>query len=83
MAQFRISPEFRAALKARLESPEGQQALDELARLIAETAFEATPSDLRETLGTEGGDGGILGGLAGHRGSILSRRRIQAESYRR
>lgn len=55
MAEFRISPEFRAALKARLESPEGQQALDELARLIAETAFETMPSDLQETLATEAG----------------------------
>ncbi|MGE0465317.1 MAG: hypothetical protein AB7P44_02585 [Steroidobacteraceae bacterium] len=55
MAEFRISPAFRAALKARLESPKGQQALDELARLIAETAFQAMPSDLRETLATEAG----------------------------
>lgn len=55
MAELHISQSSRDALKARLALPEGQQALDDLAHMIAETAFEAMPPDLRETLAIDEG----------------------------
>ncbi len=55
MAELVISEASREVLRARLASPEGQQALNDLARLIAVTAFEAMPPDLRESLATEEG----------------------------
>lgn len=55
MAELVISEASRDVLRARLASPEGQQALNDLARLIAVTAFEAMPPDLRESLATEEG----------------------------
>ena len=55
MAELRISQASQDALKARLATPEGKAALNDLARLIAETAFEAMPPDLQESLATEEG----------------------------
>lgn len=52
MAQFRVAPESINALKARLQTPEGQAALDRLARIIIDRAVEATPPELRSVLGT-------------------------------
>ncbi len=55
MAELRISQASQEALKARLATPEGKAALNDLARLIAETAFEAMPPDFQESLATEEG----------------------------
>ena len=55
MAELRVNPESLEALKARLATPEGKEALQKLARLIAETAVDAIPPDLRESLETEEG----------------------------
>lgn len=55
MAELIISEDFREALKSRIASPEGQKALNDLAHLIAETAFEAMPPDLQASLATEEG----------------------------
>lgn len=55
MAELRISQASQDALKARLATPQGKAALNDLARLIAETAFEAMPPDLQESLATEEG----------------------------
>jgi hypothetical protein len=38
--ELRISPESQKALKARMESPEGQELLDELARCFVQAAVE-------------------------------------------
>ena len=57
MADIQMSTESLEALKARLATPEGQEALRKLARLIAETAVDAIPSDLRQSLVTEEGMG--------------------------
>jgi hypothetical protein len=53
--QLIISEESKAALRARLDSEEGQQCLDEFARLIAEWATESMPTDLLQALGTDEG----------------------------
>jgi hypothetical protein len=55
MADLRISEASQEALRARLASPEGQEALLKLARLIADTAIDAMPPDLLETLDTPEG----------------------------
>lgn len=55
MAVLRISEASQEALRARLASPEGEEALLKLARLIADTAIDAMPPDLLETLDTPEG----------------------------
>jgi hypothetical protein len=55
MADLRISEASQEALRARLASPEGKEALSNLARLIAKTAIDAMPPDLLATLDTPEG----------------------------
>jgi hypothetical protein len=55
MADIRISKASTDALKARLATPEGKAALLKLANLIAQTAVDAIPSDLRDLLKTKEG----------------------------
>lgn len=43
MADLRISEASKEALRARLASPEGEEALSKLARLIVDTAIDAMP----------------------------------------
>jgi hypothetical protein len=55
MADIRTSPPSLDALKARLATPEGRAALLKLANLIAQSAVEAVPPDLRGVLRTTEG----------------------------
>jgi hypothetical protein len=55
MAEVRISQASQDALKARLATPEGKEALKKLAKLIAESAFEAMSPDLLASLETKEG----------------------------
>jgi hypothetical protein len=55
MDDIRTSPASLDALKARLATPEGRAALLKLANLIAQTAVEAIPPDLRGSLRTNEG----------------------------
>jgi hypothetical protein len=55
MADIRISPASLDALKARLSTSEGRAALLKLANLIAQSAVEAIPPDLRGSLRTNEG----------------------------
>ena len=55
MAVIQISPASLDALKARLATPEGRAALLKLANLIAQSAVEAIPPDLRGSLKTNEG----------------------------
>jgi hypothetical protein len=55
MTEFRLSEASLAALKARLATPEGKEALRKLANLIAQSAVEAMPPDLQESLKTKEG----------------------------
>ena len=55
MAELRISQASQDALKARLATPEGKEALKKLARLIAESALEAMSPDLLASLETKEG----------------------------
>jgi hypothetical protein len=55
MADIQTSPASLDALKARLATPEGRAALLKLANLIAQTAVEAVPPDLRGSLRTTEG----------------------------
>ena len=55
MADIRTSPASLDALKARLATPEGRAALLKLANLIAQSAVEAVPPDLRGLLRTHEG----------------------------
>jgi hypothetical protein len=50
--QLLISEESKAALRTWLDSDEGQRRLDEFARLIAEWAAKAMPTELLRALGT-------------------------------
>ena len=54
--QLRISEESKAALRARLDSEEGQRYLDDFAKLIADWAAKAMPSELLQALGTPEGN---------------------------
>jgi hypothetical protein len=49
--QLKVSEESLAALKARLNSVEGQQWLNEFASMIAEWAARSMPSELLKALG--------------------------------
>jgi hypothetical protein len=55
MTDIQISPASLDALKARLATPEGRAALLKLANLIAQSAVEAIPPDLRGSLRTNEG----------------------------
>ncbi len=55
MAEVHISQASRDAFKARLATPEGKKALDDLARLIVESALDVMPPDLLATLDTKEG----------------------------
>jgi hypothetical protein len=55
MTDIQISPISLDALKARLATPEGRAALLKLANLIAQSAVEAIPPDLRSSLRTNEG----------------------------
>lgn len=55
MTDLQITDPSLAALKARLATPEGRQALLKLANLIAESAVEAIPPELRHSLKTAEG----------------------------
>jgi len=50
--QLLISEESKAALRARLDSEEGQRCLDEFARVIAEWAAKSMPSELLQAFVT-------------------------------
>lgn len=50
-----ISPDSSEAFRSRLHSPEGQAALDRLARLIVERAVDAMPPELYAPFSTEEG----------------------------
>jgi hypothetical protein len=49
--QLIVSEESKAALKAHLDSEEGQRSLDEFARIIAEWAAKSMPAELLQALG--------------------------------
>jgi hypothetical protein len=53
--QLILSDEFKEQMQARMKSPEGQRALDEFARLIADWAFEQMPRELLEGLDSREG----------------------------
>jgi len=53
MAELRLSQASREALQAHCATPEGRAAVDELARLIAQTALDAMPPDLLATRETD------------------------------
>jgi hypothetical protein len=53
--QLIISDESQAAMRARLDSDEGQGCLDESASLIAEWAAKSMPTDLLGALAKEKG----------------------------
>jgi hypothetical protein len=53
--QLLISEESKAALRARLDSEEGQRGLDEFAKLIAEWAAKSMPTELLQAMGTTEG----------------------------
>ena len=55
MTDLHISEASLAALKARLATPEGRSALLRLANLIAQSAVEAMPPELQESLKTKEG----------------------------
>lgn len=55
MAELRISEASEKALRERLASPEGKEALMKLARLIADAAIEAMPPELLASLDTREG----------------------------
>ena len=56
MAELRLDEASRKALKERLKSPEGQEILNRLARLIAQSAAEHMPADLLRSLDTQEGE---------------------------
>ena len=53
--ELKISEESQAALRARLDSEEGQRYLDQFAKLIAEWAVERMPAELLQGLVQEKG----------------------------
>ena len=55
MADLRIEEASEAALKARLASPEGKAAVDELARIIAEAFARSVPEGIDLGLDTPEG----------------------------
>lgn len=55
MADLRLAPGFHEALKARMDTPEGKEAMSRLVGLIAEAAVKAMPTDLLASLDTREG----------------------------
>jgi hypothetical protein len=55
MADLKLAPGFEEALRARLQSPEGQDALTQFAALIARRVVETFPPELLDTLETAEG----------------------------
>jgi hypothetical protein len=53
--QLLISEESKAAMRARLDSEEGQRCLDEFAKIIAEWAAKSMPMELLQALDTPEG----------------------------
>jgi hypothetical protein len=53
--QLIVSEQSKAAMKARLDSEEGQRCLDELAKIIAEWSAKSMPPDLLQALVEEKG----------------------------
>src|SRR5689334_18057787 len=56
MAELRLDEASRKALEVRLKSPEGQEILNHLARLIAQSAAKHMPADLLRSLDTQEGE---------------------------
>lgn len=56
MAELRLDEASRKALEERLKSPEGQETLNRLARLIAQSAAKHMPADLLRSLDTPEGE---------------------------
>jgi hypothetical protein len=56
MAELRLTEASRKALEERLKSPEGQEMLSRLARLIAKSAAKHMPADLLRSLDTHEGE---------------------------
>jgi hypothetical protein len=55
MAELRLDEASRKALEERLQSPEGQEILNRLARLIAQSAAKHMPADLLRSLDSKEG----------------------------
>jgi hypothetical protein len=55
MADLKLAPGFEEALRARLQSPEGQHALTQFAALLAKRVVETFPPELLDTLETAEG----------------------------
>lgn len=56
MAELRLDEASRIDLEERLKSPEGQEILIRLARLIAQSAAKHMPTDLLRSLNTQEGE---------------------------
>jgi hypothetical protein len=56
MAELRLDEASRKALEERLKSAEGQEMVNRLARLIAQSAAEHMPADLLRSLDTREGE---------------------------
>ncbi len=56
MAELKLDDASRKALDERLKSPEGQEILNRLARLIAQSSAEHMPADLLRSLDTQEGE---------------------------
>jgi hypothetical protein len=55
MADLKLAPGFEEALRARLQTPEGQHAMTRFAELIARRVVETFPPELLDTLETTEG----------------------------
>ncbi len=56
MAELRIDEASRKALEERLRSPEGQEIMSRLARIIVESALEHMPPEMLQALNTKEGE---------------------------
>jgi hypothetical protein len=56
MAELRLDEASRKALEERLKSPDGQEILNRLARLIAQSAVKHMTTDLLRSLDTQEGE---------------------------
>lgn len=55
MADLRLAPGFQEALKARMATPEGKEAMNSLVGLIADAAVKAMPPELLASVDTPEG----------------------------
>lgn len=55
MADLRLAPGFEDAIRERLQTPEGKEAMNRLAGLIAKAFVETSPPELLATLETREG----------------------------